>query len=73
MKFTVHFGLESQEKTSILSPTIGQVKSDPVLKAVLGFSDNVRALVHGVEQPDDAIVPDDAEILLETKANEKRS
>lgn len=73
MKFKVIYGCDSQEKETISAPTIGQIKSDTVLKAVLGFGDNVRALVHGVEQPDGAIVPDGAEVLLETKANSKAS
>lgn len=71
MTFKVIYGIESQEKEAITAPTIGQVKRDTVLKAVLGYGDNVRALVHGIEQPDDAQVPDGAEIVLETRANTK--
>lgn len=71
MRFTVIYGIESQEKESIQAPTVGQVKRDTVLKAVLGFGDNVRALVNGVEQPDDTLLYDGAEVVLETKANTK--
>lgn len=71
MRFTVIYGIESQERETISSPTVGQIKQDTVLKAVLGFGDNVRALVHGVEQPDTAVVPDGAEVVLETRANTK--
>lgn len=73
MQFTVVYGIESQDREVINAPTIGQVKQDPALKAVLGFGDNVRALVHGIEQPDNAIVPEGAEVVLETKANTKAS
>ncbi len=73
MKYTVTYGIESQERESINPPTIGQIIQDPVLKAVLGYSDNVRALVHGVEQPTHAAIPDGCNIVLETKANTKAS
>ena len=71
MTFTVTYGIESQSMEVINAPNIGQVKQDAVLKAILGYGDNVRALVHGVEQPDHAVVPDGAEIVLETRANTK--
>ena len=75
MTIRVVYGIESQDKEFINPPTIGQVISDPVLKAVLGHGDNVRAFVHGVEQPVTAMAPDvsQGEILLETKANSKQS
>ena len=75
MTIRVVYGIESQDKECINPPTIGQVISDPVLKAVLGYGDNVRALVHGVEQPMTALAPNvsQGEILLETKANSKQS
>ncbi len=74
MTVRIVYGIESQDREYITPPTIGQIKSDPVLRAVLGHGDNVRALVHGVEQPDTAIAPDVSmgEVLLETKANSKQ-
>lgn len=69
MTFTVQYGVESYEKDVVNAPTIGQVRADASLKAVLGFGDNVRALIHGVEQPDNAIVPQGATVVLETRAN----
>ncbi len=71
MTYKVTYGIETQSKECINAPNIGQVKQDTVLRAILGYGDNVRALVHGVEQPDHAIVPDGADIHLETRANTK--
>lgn len=69
MRFTVTYGIESQYKESTTAPTIGQILDDPTLKAVFGWSDNLRALVHGVEQPREAIVPNEGTVVVETKAN----
>ena len=71
MTFTVCYGIERQQKESISAPTIGAIKTDTVLKAILGFGDNVRALIHGVEQPDHIAVPEGSEVVLETRANQK--
>ena len=71
MTFKVIYGIESQEKECINNPTVGQVIQDPVLKAVFGWGDNLRAMIHGVEQPATAIVPEGADVVIETKANSK--
>lgn len=71
MTFLVKYGIDCHEKTCTTAPTVGQVKSDPNLRAILGYGDNTRALVNGVEQPDDAIVPDGCTLVLETRANAK--
>ena len=53
--------------------TIGQIVNDPSTKAVLGYGDNVRALVHSIEQPLTAQIGTVSELTLETRANEKAS
>ena len=53
--------------------TIGQIVNDPSTKAVLGYGDNVRALVHGIEQPLATQISGVTELTLETRANEKAS
>ncbi len=75
MTIRVVYGIESQDREYVTPPTIGQIVGDNVLKAILGFGDNVRALVHGVEQPMTAQAPgvEMGEVLLETKANSKQS
>lgn len=53
--------------------TIGGILSDRELKSILGWGDNVRALIQGVEQPPTAVVPDDVLIVVETRANSKQN
>jgi hypothetical protein len=71
MSITVKYGVDSHVLESINPPTIGSVKSNATLKAVLGFGDNVRALIDGVEQPNTLLVPFGSTVLLETACNEK--
>ena len=73
MNVTVRYGVESYEKEFPGSPTIAEVRTNSSLKAILGFSDNVRALISGVEQPDDVRVPEGSVVVLETRANQKAS
>ena len=51
--------------------TIGTILADRELKLVLGWGDNVRATVQGVEQPNTALAPDGATVVVETRANAK--
>lgn len=51
--------------------TIGQVIADPTCKAVLGYGDNVKPLVSGVEQTTDTVISDDSTVTLETRMNSK--
>ncbi len=51
--------------------TIGQLIQDRELRITLGYGDNVRALVAGVEQSQQAIVPDGGTVVIETRANSK--
>jgi len=71
MNVTVRYGVETYDKEFAGSPTIAEVRSNTSLKAILGFSDNVRALINGVEQPDDVRVPEGSVVQLETRANQK--
>ncbi len=54
-------------------PTVSQVLGSASVKAELGYGDNVRALVNGVEQAGNALVEDGATLVVETKANSKAS
>ena len=45
--------------------------ANPNTRAVLGYGDNVRALVNGIEQPSSTQISLADELVLETKANEK--
>ena len=71
MTFNVKYSVDQQPVTRAIAPTVGEVKSDSNLKMLLGYGDNVRALINGVEVPDQAIVPDGCVLVFETRANEK--
>lgn len=71
MKVTIKYGTDNQTKTFVHAPTIRQIKDNDSLKAALGFGDNVRALVNGVEVPDSATCSDGMIVILETACNTK--
>lgn len=71
MTFTVKHGLDTHPKTVSETPTVGQVIDDVNLRVILGYGDNVRALINGVEQPREAQVPDGCTLVLETRCNTK--
>ncbi len=68
---TVRCGTQSFPKQFADEATVGEVITNPSVKAVLGYGDNVRGLVHGVEQESTTIVPDGATIVVETRCNSK--
>lgn len=70
-KVTLHYGVDSHEITVAPGTTIGAIIRNPSHKIILSYGDNVKALVGGVEQPEDAQVADGMEIVLETRANSK--
>jgi len=71
IQVTVRFGSEVINRTYPEGTNIGAILSDRELKSVCGWGDNVRAMVHGVEQPVTALAPDGATIVVETRANSK--
>lgn len=71
MQVTIRFGSDDVTVNRPEGTTIGQIVDDHELRVTLGYGDNVRALVAGVEQSMQAIAPDGATIVLETKANSK--
>ena len=53
------------------SATVSEIINNASVKAVLGYGDNVRALINGVEQDMGLIVPDGTTISVETRCNSK--
>lgn len=51
--------------------TVRDVLTNTAVKAALGFGDNVRALIDGVEQTSDTELTDGDIITIETRANQK--
>jgi hypothetical protein len=72
MNVKIKYGIDEFDKHTLSdSFTIGQLIRDDETRAYLGYGDNVRALINGVEQPESAIVPDGATVVIETRANSK--
>jgi len=67
----LQFGPDMHPVTVAATATIGSIVKNPSNKIILGYGDNVKALVGGVEQPDDAQVADGMTIVLESRANSK--
>jgi len=59
---TVKYGVDEITK---------QVEADFTFKAALGFGDNTKALVDGIEQNRDTVIPANATVRIETAANTK--
>jgi hypothetical protein len=73
MKLNINYGTDSIAKTYESAPTVSQVLGDANIKAVLGFGDNVKLLVNGVEQSSCASLDGVESVVIETKANSKAS
>lgn len=70
-KITVSYGSDSRDVTVSSGATIGAILADNSTKIILGYGDNVKALVRGVEQSLDSVPSNGTEITLETRANQK--
>jgi hypothetical protein len=68
---TVRYGVDSVTKQVEDDFTFGDVQESDSLKAALGFGDNTKVLVDGIEQSSDTEIPDGATVRLETAANTK--
>jgi hypothetical protein len=70
---TVRYGGDEHRVSVESTTTIGEIIANPNTRAVLGYGDNVRALVNGIEQSNATQISYAEELVLETKANEKAS
>lgn len=70
-KITVEYGVDSCTKQVESGFTIGDLQESDAIKAALGFGDNTKALINGVEQNRQTVIPDGATVRLETAANTK--
>jgi hypothetical protein len=69
MSITIKYGIQSVPFNSEVPVTLGQIQDNATLKAILGYGDNTRGLVYGVEQTRETFIPDGSTLVLETKAN----
>ena len=68
---TVKYGVDSITKQVEDHLTFGGLQEDDGFKAALGFGDNTKALVEGIEQNKATVIPPNAVVRLETAANTK--
>ncbi len=67
MKVSIHFGIgNSVTKEYASGTTVSQVLGDANLRAVLGYGDNVRAVIDGVPQPGTSELSEGDAIHVET-------
>ena len=67
----VSFGGDSVPRSVEDDANIGSIVGDGNVKAQLGYGDNVRVLVNGVEQPSTAIPSNGTKLVVETRTNSK--
>lgn len=68
---TVRYGLQEMTKDFDTPPTLGTLLANRNLQAGLGYGDNIRGLLNGVELGTQAIIPFGTTITVETRANTK--
>jgi hypothetical protein len=71
ISYRVKYGVDSSELSNQQPTTIGAVRSNPNLRALLGYGDNINLLINGVAMTDDTLIPDGATVVVETAANQK--
>jgi hypothetical protein len=70
-KVTIRYGVDTIEKQFTVPVTIGSLRLDQNIRAGLGYGDNVKFLINGIEMSNDVIVPNGATVVVETAANSK--
>lgn len=70
-KITVMYGADRFTTEVECSATFGDIVANDRIQAALGYGDNVRALVNGVEMTNSSVPSDGSTIVLETRCNEK--
>lgn len=70
-KITIQYGGDILHKTVPADMTVGQLKDNDEIRTGLGFGDNINVLIAGVAQPDEAVIPGDTIVKIETAANKK--
>jgi len=70
-KITVEYGVDSITKQVESGFTFGDLQDSDAFKGALGFGDNTKALVNGIEQARNTVIPDGTTVRLETAANTK--
>jgi hypothetical protein len=70
-KCTVVYGPDSVQHESERPIRIADVRNNEDLRDELGYGDNVNLMIGGITMPDDALVPNESVVVIETAANKK--
>ena len=68
---TVKYGVDQITKQVEEDFTFGDLQDSDMFKAALGFGDNTKTLLDGIEQNRDTIIPAGTTVRIETAANTK--
>lgn len=68
---TVKYGVDQITKQVETDFTFGDLQDSDQFKAALGYGDKTKALVDGIEQNRDTVIPAGATVRIETAANTK--
>jgi len=68
---TVKYGVDQITKQVEDDFTFGDLQDSDQFKAALGFGDNTKALVDGIEQNRETVIPAGTTVRIETAANTK--
>jgi len=71
MTITIRYGVNTLTRQYENQVTAGALQADNVLKAALGFGDNTRVLLNGVQIPAETPLRDGVSVSIETAANTK--
>lgn len=69
----VVYNVDTETLESDTPITIGSIRKNETLKDCLGYGDNVNIMINGVAQSNEAVVPHDAVVVIETAANKKNA
>ena len=70
-KCTVVYGPDSTQHESGSPIRISDIRNSDDLRDELGYGDNVNLMIGGIAMPDDALVPNESVVVIETAANKK--
>lgn len=70
-RITIKYSINELSREVPDQTTVGQLIGDTAVKAALGYGDNIKVLLHGVELPSDAVIPPGETLFVETRANQK--
>lgn len=65
------YGPDTVEHNSDSPIKIGDIRKSHDLRDQLGYGDNVNLMIGGIAMPDDAMVPQNSVVVIETAANKK--